>query len=413
MKLPGKETLERIYGESTVSLARYENLADHFAELFHRDDAEFFTAPGRTEIVGNHVDHNGGKIMAGSIDKDTIGAAAPNDKNIITIVSEGYAKPIVVDLSDLAAVPKEQGSVSLVAGMADALQTMGYRAGGFDAYVSTEVIPSAGVSSSASFEMLICAIFNYFYNEGQLTYDIYARIGQYAENHYWNKASGLMDQMACAAGGTILLDFSDGVKSEKRNFSFDEYGYDLVIVNTGKGHADLSAAYSSIPAEMKAVAAELGTDVLCHSDLETFMEKLPAIREKLHNDRAIMRALHFYTENQRVEAFDKAVSEHDGKKILEIVTASGNSSWKWLQNCFTEVDPKEQSICLVLALTEMYLQKLGDGACRVHGGGFAGVIMAVVPKDKTPDYKQYIGKVVGEENVYIMNIRQTGAVHVC
>ncbi len=137
MRLPGKETLERIYGESTVSLARYENLADHFAELFHRDDAEFFTAPGRTEIVGNHVDHNGGKIMAGSIDKDTIGAAAPNDKNIITIVSEGYAKPIVVDLSDLAAVPKEQGSVSLVAGMADALQTMGYRAGGFDAYVST------------------------------------------------------------------------------------------------------------------------------------------------------------------------------------------------------------------------------------------------------------------------------------
>ena len=412
MRMPKSEVLQNIYGESDVSGARYENLAAHFTELFGERDAEFFTAPGRTEIVGNHTDHNGGKIFAGSINMDTIGAAAMNEKNVITIVSEGYERPIVVDLSDLSHAPKEQGSVSLVAGMAEAMTKMGYHVGGFDAYVSTEVIPSAGVSSSASFEMLVCAMLNYFYNDGQITYAEYARIGQYAENHFWNKASGLMDQMACAAGGAILLDFSDGVKCEKRSFSFGDYGYELVIVNTGKGHADLSAEYSAIPGEMKAVARELGVDLLCQSNLEALMEKLPQIREKLGNDRAILRALHFYTENKRVEEMDAAVAAGDKEKILAVLTASGNSSWKWLQNCHVETAHEEQSICLALAMTELFLNKIGDGACRIHGGGFAGVIMAVVPKEKTAEYKKYIGALVGEENVYVMNLRQTGAVHV-
>ncbi|MDO4284261.1 MAG: galactokinase family protein [Eubacteriales bacterium] len=412
MKIPGREVLEKIYGEFDVSGARYEKLAEKFESLFHRDDAEFFTAPGRTEIVGNHTDHNGGKILAASIDMDTIGAAASNTTGVITIISEGYSKPIVVDLKNLADAPKEQGSVSLVAGMAEAVQSMGYRVGGFDAYVSTEVIPSAGVSSSASFEMLVCAILNYFYNENRMTYAEYARIGQYAENHFWNKASGLMDQMACAAGGAILLDFSDGVKCEKRAFSFSDYGYELVIVNTGKGHADLSAEYSSIPNEMKAVAAELGVSLLCESSKAALMEKLPEIRKKLGNDRAILRALHFYTENERVEEIDAAIAAGDKDAILAVLTASGNSSWKWLQNCHVATAHEEQSICMALALTEMFLKEIGDGACRIHGGGFAGVIMAAVPKERVEEYKAYIGRLVGEENVHPMNIRQTGAVHV-
>ena len=412
MILPSGSALEKIYGESTESAKRFQSLAENFKKQFSSDEMEFFTSPGRTETVGNHTDHNGGKILAASIDMDTVGAAHPNGTNTIRIVSEGYGKQITVDIDKVDSVKAGIGTEVLVAGMVQGTREFGFQVSGFDAYVSSNVIGAAGVSSSASFEMLMCSIINYFFNDGRMTYPDYARIGQYAENHFWNKSSGLMDQMACAVGGPILLDFAEGVHYEKVEFSFKKMGYDLVIVNTGKGHGDLSEDYSEVPAEMKAVAKELGAERLCESSLENLLEHLPQIEEKLGNDRAVLRALHFYEENRRVEDAAKAVQDQDVNALLQILTESGNSSWKWLQNCYTRLNYKEQKVSLTLALTELFLKEKKDGCCRVHGGGFAGVIMGIIPCAYTDEYVEYIAKYVGRDNVYPMNIRQTGAVHI-
>lgn len=411
MKLPSKEILEKVYGESEVSLARYENLANQFESHFHSKEVEYFTAPGRTEIVGNHTDHNGGKILAASISLDTIGAAYPNQSDIISIFSEGYEEEIRLDISKLEEAPINQETLSLIAGMVKATIEAGFLVSGFNAYISTTVIRAAGVSSSASFEMLICSIINYFFNDGKMSYTNYAKIGQYAENRYWNKGSGLMDQMACAVGGTIALDFSNDVKYEKVDFSFSKIGYDLIIVNTGKGHADLSSEYSEIPMEMKAVAKKLGGTLLCDSSLPEFLEHFTELEESIENDRALLRAMHFYEENLRVEEAIKAVADHNEKHLLKIIEESGNSSWKWLQNCYVATDNKDQKINLALALTELFIKKLGDGSCRIHGGGFAGVIMSVIPKEETTHYIEYMSQYIDPKNIYPMNIREHGAIH--
>ncbi|MCC8045774.1 MAG: galactokinase [Clostridiales bacterium] len=425
MNLPSKETLERIYGESEKSLARYQSLAENYRKNFapeKKDAAQcemaFFTAPGRTEIVGNHTDHNGGKILAGSISLDTIGAAYPSGTDVITIVSEGYRDRIIVDLTRLDRVPKNRGSFSLVAGMAMAAREMGFAVSGFNAYVSTEVISAAGVSSSASFEMLVCAIVNSFFNEGRMHYIDYARIGQYAENHFWDKASGLMDQMACAVGGTILLDFAkiagtptalssvtDDDICRQVDFSFSQLGYELVIVNTGKGHADLSDEYSSVPMEMKEAARALGAGLLCETDEETLLAHVSDIS----NDRAILRALHFFEENKRVDAAYQAALDRDGATLLKMIEESGRSSWEWLQNCYSIRNYKEQKVNLTLALTRLFLDRTGKGVCRVHGGGFAGVIACILPQEEKENYVNYIAQYVGRDNVYPMNIRTFGA----
>lgn len=407
MRLPEIATLEKIYGESQESMKRYESLAVNFKEKFGSEEMEFFTSPGRTEIVGNHTDHNGGKILAGSISMDTIGAAYPSGNDVITIISEGYKKAIVVDLANLEDVPKNMGSVSLVAGMMTAAKKNGFKIGGFNAYVSTQVISAAGVSSSASFEMLVCSITNHFFNEGKMRCIDYARIGQYAENYFWDKASGLMDQMACAVGGAIMLDFSkdDDHLCEQVEFSFSQIGYDLVIVNTGKGHADLSDEYSSIPFEMKAAAKACGANLLCETNMETLVANL----DKIDNDRAILRAMHFFTENERVDRAYEAAKNKDAEALLKAITESGQSSWEWLQNCYIAQAPNEQKITLTLALTKLFLNRLGKGVCRVHGGGFAGVIMCVLPKENTADYVEYMAQYVGKENVYPMNVRTFGA----
>ena len=362
IKIPAAEVLKKIYGETEESSARYTNLAVNFEKKYHHDKAEFFTAPGRTEIIGNHVDHNGGQIIAASIDLDTIGAAYPNGTNVIHMISEGYRQEVVVDLDKLSTETYTKGTDALVAGIMEYMKKQGYATGGFDAYVSTKVIAAAGVSSSASFEMLVCAITNYFFNEGKLEYGEYARAGQYAENVYWKKASGLMDQMACAAGGPILLDFSDkeNISCEKIAFSFED---------------------------------------LAH------VKDIP-------NDRAVLRAMHFYEENRRVADAVKAVENKDGEGFLRLLEESGNSSWEWLQNCYSLQNCKEQKITLSLALTKLFLNKIGAGICRVHGGGFAGVIMCVLPIENAEEYVEYMAQYVGRENVYPMNIRSTGAVHV-
>lgn len=409
MNLPNKTELEKVYGESTENTKRFQALAETFANTYHHDIVEFFSAPGRTEIIGNHTDHNGGRVIAASIDMDTIGAACPNNSNIIRITSEGYDKEIVVNLDALDSIPKGQGTEALLAGIMEGIQKFGFKTGGFDACLTTNVIRAAGVSSSASFEMLICSIVNYFFNGETMSYIDYAKAGQYAENVYWLKASGLMDQLACAVGGPILLDFSDKdhPKYEKMSFSFHDIHHQLVIVNTGKGHADLSREYSEIPMEMKEAAAACGTELLCETNMETLLSHISEIK----NDRAILRAMHFLKENKRVEKAAAAIQSEDGETFLKLLSESGKSSWELLQNCYTVKDFQEQKISLALALTDLFLEKIGRGICRIHGGGFAGVIMCAVPESEKDNYVSYISEFVGKENVYPMNLRATGAVH--
>lgn len=407
MNIPSSERLERIYGESTKSAERFSTLAENFKRVYGHDEAEFFTSPGRTEIIGNHTDHNGGRVIAGSIDLDTIGAAAKNNSTIIHITSEGYKDEVVIDITKIDEIQKVVGTHSLVAGMIEAAEKFGFKTGGFDAYVSTNVIAAAGVSSSASFEMLICTILNYLFNDGSMTVADYARIGQYSENVFWNKASGMMDQMACAVGGPVLFSFANGTAPEYRplDFSFQSKGYRLVIVNTGKGHADLSDEYSSIPNEMKDAAKVLGAERLCETNLDTLLSHIGEIS----NDRAVLRAIHFFEEDRRVGDMVTAIEQDDTAKILRLIQESGTSSWELLQNCYSLQDCSEQKITLVLALTQLFLNKIGDGVCRVHGGGFAGVIACLVPLAQTDAYVKYIAEYVGESNVYPMNIRAVGA----
>ena len=410
MNLPEKENLQKIYGETEKSSARFAHLGEKFAEIYKHDHAEYFTSPGRTEIIGNHVDHNGGKVIAGSINLDTVGAAAPNGTDVIRITSEGYRDEIVVDLSKLSKENYKKGTPALVAGMMEGAQKNGFKAAGFDAYVSTNVIAAAGVSSSASFEMLICTIIDYFFNEGKMTYNDYAKIGQYAENVYWDKASGMMDQMACAVGGPVLFNFADrnNLEYSKLDFSFGKFGHRLVIVNTGKGHADLSQEYSEIPAEMKAAAKALGVELLHESTLE---ELLVHVNE-IEDDRAVLRAIHFFEETRRVEDASEAIGKEDYEKFMKLMDESGNSSWELLQNCYSLQNCHEQKISLMLALTQLFLNKIQGGICRVHGGGFAGVIATILPEAEMDNYVEYISRYVGRDNVYPMDIRAVGAAHI-
>ncbi|MQN00963.1 MAG: galactokinase [Lachnospiraceae bacterium] len=406
------EVFERVYGENAAGAKkRFEHLEEGFkGEFGSNEGLSYFTAPGRTEIIGNHTDHNGGKVIAASINLDTIGAACVSGDETVEILSEGYRK-VVIDINDIESVPKEEGTLSLVAGMIEAAKKKGYEVHGFKAYVTTTVIPAAGVSSSASFEMLFCAMINHFFNDDKIPVTDYAKIGQYSENNFWNKSSGLMDQMACAYGGPILLDFKGDISVEKIPFSFGDFGYEMVITNTGKGHADLSADYSSIPQEMFAVAKALGGERLCDVTKADLLADLNKVEETVGNDRAILRAFHFFNETQRVADTATAVKEKDFGKILSLLKASGDSSYKLNQNCYTISDWKEQKISLALALTEEYLAKTRKGICRVHGGGFAGVIMCVLPKEETAGYVDFMAEYFGRENVYPMNIRQTGAVY--
>lgn len=404
--------LNRVYGEENLAKeqARYEHLVTKFKECFGEGEVDFFSAPGRTEILGNHTDHNHGKVLTASIAMDTIAAARKNGTSLVHVISEGY-KAITIDLENLDSECKCKGTLSLLIGMFECAMKKGYKVEGFDAYITTEVIGAAGVSSSASFEMLICAIMNYFSNEGKIDYVEYAKIGQYAEHEYWLKQSGLLDQMACAVGGVIAIDFKEEMpKVEKVEFGYDKLGYDLIIVNTGKGHADLSEEYSAVPVEMKRAAKVFGKEVLADVDEKEFMANLNKVREEA-GDRAVMRALHFFAEQKRVDTAVKAIKEEDYETFLSCITKSGNSSWKWLQNCFATKDETEQAVPVVLALTELFIEEEGRGYCRVHGGGFAGVIAAVLPKDLTPKYVEMMTPYMGEENIYVMQIRQTGAVH--
>lgn len=311
------------------------------------------------------------------------------------------------------------GSRSLVAGICTYIMKNGFDVGGFDAYVTTQVIPSAGVSSSASYEMLICAIINFMFNDNKMTENDCAKAGQYAENEFWHKSSGLMDQITCAVGGAVYMDFSDEneVKFTKKNLSFEKFGYSLVIVNTGKGHVDLSEEYSAIPKEMFSVAEVLGCKRLCETNIDELMKVIlnhdsyNDAGSILHSDRAVLRAIHFFEENERVDRMAEAIDNDDFDLIKRMIDESGKSSWELLQNCYCPNNPSEQKISLALTLTGRFL-KGTDSVCRVHGGGFAGVIMCILPVKDVYSYKDYMEHIFGKGNVYVASIRNYGAVKV-
>lgn len=406
---------KQMYGENRVeeNAKRYEMVAEGFAKEFGDREFEFFTAPGRTEIGGNHTDHNHGKVLAGSVHLDCVAAASANGTHTVTLISETYNQRLVIDLDNLAPTEKTTGTEPWLKGIFAGLLEKGFKVDGFDAYVTSNVIGGAGVSSSASFEMLVCVIVDYLFNDGKIGVVAYAKAGQYAENKYWLKGSGLLDQLACAVGGMITIDFADieNPKIREIQCNFDEMGHDLVIINTGKGHADLSAEYSAVPNEMKKVAEYFGQEVLQQVDEEAVIENVRAIRE-FAGDRGVLRAFHFFEENKRVDAEVEALEAKDFDTFLRKITESGDSSWKWLQNCYCNETPEEQSITVALALTKLYLDKIGHGVCRVHGGGFAGVIAAFLPKEYTEGFTQYIDKALGEGSAYVMHIRPQGAIKV-
>lgn len=412
--LSGKadDILFRLYGNARMDAQkkRYAAAADEFISLYGDREAELFSVPGRSEISGNHTDHNHGKVLAAAIDLDIIAVAARTDKNEIRIKSKGFPEDCV-DITCLDAEQYENyGSAAIIAGICDGFARRGYTYGGFCAYTDSEVLKGSGLSSSAAFEVQVCNILNHFYNGGRVPAPELAKISQYAENVFFGKPSGLMDQTACAVGGFVAIDFLDPASPviEKLNFSLTDAGYCLCIVNTGGNHADLNDDYASVPADMKKVAAEFGRDVLRGLTYDEVLAKIPALREKL-GDRAVMRALHFIDENDRVSAQGEALKAGNLREFLDGVLASGDSSFKQLQNVFTVKNVSEQGLSLALALCKHVLDGRG-GAWRVHGGGFAGTVQAFVPVALREEFRSVMDGVFGKGACAVLSIRADGAI---
>ncbi|MFO7368943.1 MAG: galactokinase family protein [Bacteroidales bacterium] len=401
-----------LYGNDPAELKkqadRYTTLLQQFQASFGASEAELFSSPGRTEIGGNHTDHNYGRVLAGAVNLDNAAVAAKNGTNTIRIESLGYPK-FEVDLSSLKPDKSEQfTSAALVRGICSRMKELGYNIGGFDACIDGGVPKGSGLSSSASFEVLIGAMLSVLFNQGRLDPIQNAIIGQYSENNYFGKPCGLMDQTACSMGGLITIDFKDPSKPivKKVNFDFVATGFALVITDTGGNHADLNDEYASLPTDMKAVAAELGAKVLREVSLEQVLDIAPKIREKV-GDRAILRAIHFQGDNQRVVEQVAALEKNDFKAFLGMVVDSGFSSYMYNQNIFPVNNIREQGVSLALALSELVLK--GRGAWRVHGGGFAGTIQAFVPNDLLDKYVTTLEHIYGKGSCHKLFIRPQGA----
>ena len=350
-------------------------------------DISVFSVPGRSEIIGNHTDHNNGKVMAGAINRDIIAVASRNNDEMIRFRSEGYYEE-KISLADVNSPDnfKKFTSRALVAGMAHAFSKAGHAIGGYDAYSCTEVLKGSGLSSSAAFEVTVGNILNHLYNGGSVDNKEIAKYAQFSENVYFGKPCGLMDQMACAVGGFVYIDFEDNQHPvvESVDFSLSDAGYALCIVNTGGNHANLNDDYASVPAEMKAVAEHFGKETLRGLTEADIVGAAAELRSKV-GDRAILRALHFLRENDRVVLASDALKGKELDRFLEIITASGRSSFQYLQNVYTTQNVGEQGLSLALAVTDGALSGK-NAAFRVHGGGFAGTIQAFVKKEDLADY---------------------------
>jgi len=394
---------------------RFGKLLDNFEKIFGKQKVKFFSSPGRTELSGNHTDHNNGSVIAASINLDSIACVSdPTGKQEVEIYSDGFNKPFIVQLNSLEPIEEEIGTTSaLIRGIAAGLLKHGFNVGGFKTCITSDVLIGSGLSSSASIEVLIGTIFNYLYNDGKILPEEIAKIGQFAENEFFKKPCGLMDQVACAVGGIVSIDFKDknNPKIEKINFDFSCHGYSLLVVHTGGSHINLTEDYSAIPNEMREVARALGKEICREVDINYFMQNINKIRSKV-GDRAILRAYHFFKENERVRKQIEALNNNDFRTFLKFVNESGNSSFKYLQNIYSNNDIGYQPISLALAMTENFIDNLGEGACRVHGGGFEGTIQAFLPSSSVDEFKKYMTGMFSDFSILNLTIRHTGAVSV-
>ncbi len=410
------EKLTLLYGKENIlsSRDRYIKAINEFTSLYGSEhEIGIYTVAGRSELSGNHTDHNRGCVVAASISLDIIAIAAPTDDGIVKVKSEGFPEDIVDINTYTAPIEEKFGtSESIIAGMCAGFNMNGHKTGGFVAYTTSSVLKGSGLSSSAAFEDMIGTIESHLYNDGSVSNVEIAKLAQYSENKFFGKPCGLMDQVACAYGGIVAIDFKDTKDPviTPVNFDFTGAGYNLCIVSTGGNHADLTDDYASVPAEMKAVAAYLGKEVLRDTDEDAVIAAIPALREKL-GDRAIMRALHFFNENKRVEAQKNALLSGDIDTFFENVKASGRSSFCYLQNVYTTKNVSEQGLSLALCLAEKLLSNK-SAAWRVHGGGFAGTIQAFVRTEDVTAFKALMDSCFGEGSCMVLNIRPVGAAKV-
>ena len=402
-----------LYGESAVAAQRerYTDAVREFSSLFGADrEVRLFSVPGRSEISGNHTDHNRGCVIAAAVDLDIIAVASANGDGKVTVKSKGFPAD-TVDCHP--GEPDEKlfyTSGSLLSGVCAGFEKRGYRVGGYDAYTTSNVLKGSGISSSAAFEVMIGTVMNHLYNDAVITAPVIAEIAQYAENVYFGKPSGLMDQTACAVGGFSFIDFADpkAAKIEKLGFDLSRAGYSLCITNTGGNHADLNDDYASVPAEMKAVAEEFGRGVLRGLTVKELLARAGELREKV-GDRAILRAFHFIRENERVMGQAEALKKGDIESFFRGVRASGESSFMYLQNVYTTKNVREQGLSLALAVTDYALSGTErTSAWRVHGGGFAGTVQAFVPDENVDGYKSGMESVFGAGSCAVLKVRPEG-----
>jgi len=392
-----------------LSSAQKQMLDSGFEAVFGNMPEQYFSAPGRTEIGGNHTDHQRGRVLAGAVNLDTVAAVRVNGTNTIRIQSKGYPMS-VVDLTQLTPVESEINSTpALIRGVAARFAQMGCEVKGFDAYCESTVLPGSGLSSSAAYEVLIGTIVNHMFFDGKVSQPEIAMIGQYAENVFFGKPCGLMDQMASAVGNLVTIDFfdKDHPVIEPVDFDFAACGHALCIIDSGADHADLTDEYAAIPGEIKAVAAYFGKEVLTQIAEADFFAAIPELR-KVCGDRAVMRAVHFYQENARVPRQVAALKAGDFDTFLQLVKQSGYSSYMYLQNVIPAGYKQHQDVAVALALCEHYLN--GRGAYRVHGGGFAGTVQAFVPLDILDAFVAGMDAVLGEGACHVLSIRPQGGV---
>lgn len=407
------ETFSNLYKSADEARVRYAKACDEFVKLYgDRENARLFSAPGRTEVGGNHTDHQHGRVLAGSVDLDVIAVVCENSDGVVRIKSEGYEMD-EVSLSNLEYDPAETGkAISLIRGMCAFYKQAGYGIGGFDAYTTSNVLKGSGLSSSAAFEILIGNILSGMFNDAKIDKIEIAKIAQKSESQYFGKPCGLLDQSASSLGGFTAIDFKDPENPVVEQIDFDlaAHGYALCVVNTGGNHANLTQDYADITVECRNVSNFFKKGFLRDVDVNEFYSNISELRKEV-SDRAVIRAMHFFNEDVRAKDEKIALKNNDFAEFLKLVNESGNSSFKFLQNVYSNSAVHEQGISLALALTEQFL--IGkNGACRVHGGGFAGTIQCFLPLDLIDSYKDFVEKVFGEGSCYVLNIRPVGGTEI-
>ena len=390
---------------------RYISAVRKYEDLFGVDEISIYSAPGRSEIGGNHTDHQKGEVLVAAVNVDAIAVVHKTEDKIVRVVSDGYDM-IEILLDDLEVKKEEEGTtLALIKGVLFGVKERGYKIGGFKAYITSDVLIGAGLSSSAAFETVIGTIVSGLFNDMKIPPIEIAMIGQYAENSFFGKPCGLMDQMASSVGNLVHIDFADEEKPiiEKVECDFGAFGYSLCITDTKSSHADCTPEYAAVPREMKEVAAVFGKKVLREVSQENLMNNISEVRLKA-GDRAALRAIHFVMENERVKKEAEALNSGDFKKFLENVKASGDSSFKYLQNVYMNKDVEHQNVSVALALSDVILDK--NGVSRVHGGGFAGTIQAFVKNEAVPEYQKFMNDTFGEGACNVYMVRRYGGIKV-